>query len=750
MAERQKRFKILEKRPVNQDGFIKEWTDVGLIAMDSPNDPAPSIEIKDGKVVEMDGKPRLEFDMIDTWIADHTININSAQEAMDIDSQTIAKMLVDINVPREDIVRLSVGMTPAKYVDVLKRLNVVELMMAMQKLRARRTPSNQAHVTNLKDTPALLAADAAEATYRGFSEIETTVGVGRYAPMNALSLLVGGQTGRPGALAQCAVEESLELAMGMRGLTNYAETVSIYGTEQVFVDGDDTPWSKAFLASAYASRGLKMRFTSGTGSEVQMGYAEGKSMLYLEIRCVMIAKGVGVQGLQNGSLACIGVPSAVPAGIRAILAENVATVLAGLEVASGNDMTFTHSPIRNTAKMLMQFLPGTDFVFSGYSSVPNYDNMFAGSSHDSDDYDDMLALQRDLQIDMSLNPVNEEDVITVRNKGARALQTVFEELNLPPITDQEVEDATYAHGSKDMPERNVPEDLRAIDDMMNRSVTGLDVVRALAKRGFKDVATSVLNMLKSEVSGDHLHTSAIFDEKFNVISAINDPNDYTGPGTGYRLEGDRWERLKDISAAISHEEIDSQIADQQLQKGSQSSLKLPEIGDAGLGTDKNEVVIGISPTFGTIITSTIIDIPHKDVLKQIMAGIEEEGLKPRLVRVNKTADVAFIAHEAAKLSGSGIGIGTLSRGTTVIHQRDLAPLQNLELFSQSPLVELETFRAIGKNAAKYAKGEAPSPVPVQNDPMARPKYQGLAALLHNKDTKFVNPKLPTREIAVQF
>ena len=382
MAKRQKRFEVLAERPVNKDGFIKEWVEVGLVAMDSPNDPVPSIRIENGKVEEMDGKRRSDFDLIDYWIADHTIDTSVAEEAMAMDSEEFARMLVDINVPRRDIVRLSVGMTPAKYVDVLKRMNVVELMMAMQKMRARRTPSNQAHVTNLKDSAPLLAADAAEATYRGFSEMETTVGVGRYAPMNALSLLVGGQTGRPGVIAQCAVEEALELTMGMRGLTHYAETVSVYGTEQVFVDGDDTPWSKAFLASAYASRGLKMRFTSGTGSEVQMGYAEGKSMLYLEIRCVMITKGAGVQGLQNGSISCVGVPGAVPAGVRAMLAENVATVLNDLEVASGNDQTFTHSPIRNTARMLMQFLPGTDLIFSGYSSVPNYDNMFAGSTHD--------------------------------------------------------------------------------------------------------------------------------------------------------------------------------------------------------------------------------------------------------------------------------------------------------------------------------------------------------------------------------
>ena len=555
MAKRQKRFEELEKRSVNQDGFIKEWIDVGLVAMDSPNDPQPSIKIENGRVIAMDGKPRGDFDMIDTWIADHTIDASVAEEAMALDSLEIARMLVDINVPRAEIVRLSVGMTPAKYVDILKRMNVVELMMAMQKLRPRRTPSNQAHVTNLKDTPALLAADAAEAAYRGFSEIETTVGVGRYAPMNALSLLVGAQVGRPGVLTQCAVEESLELIMGMRGLTHYAETVSVYGTEQVFIDGDDTPWSKAFLASAYASRGLKMRFTSGTGSEVLMGFAEGKSMLYLEIRCVMVTKGAGVQGLQNGSISCIGVPGAVPSGIRAVLAENVATVLNDMEVASGNDQTFTHSPIRNTARMLMQFLPGTDFIFSGYSAVPNYDNMFAGSTHDTDDYDDMLVLQRDLQLDMSLNPVKEEDVIAIRNKGARALQAVFDEVGLPHITDEEVECATYAHGTKEMPDRNVPEDLRAIDEFMKRGTTGLDVANALAKHGFNDVAQSVLNMLKGKVSGDYLQTSAIFDENFNVVAAINDLNDYMGPGTGYRLEGERWERLKDIPQAISPEDV---------------------------------------------------------------------------------------------------------------------------------------------------------------------------------------------------
>ena len=555
MAKRQKRFEVLADRPVNKDGFIKEWVDVGLVAMESPNDPKPSIRIENGVVVELDGKRRDDFDMIDYAIADYCIDKRVAEEAMAIDSLKFARMLVDINVPRAELVRLAVGLSPAKVVAILRELNVVELMMTMQKMRTRKQPMNQAHVTNVKDCAPLLAADAAEAAYRGFAEIETTVGIARYAPMNALALLVGGQVGRPGVLSQCAVEEAAELNMGMRGLTSYAETVSVYGTEQVFIDGDDTPWSKFFLASAYASRGLKMRYTSGTGSEVLMGYAEGKSMLYLEVRCIMVTKGAGVQGLQNGSISCIGVPGAVPAGIRAVLAENVATVLMNLEVASGNDQTFTHSIERNTARMLMQFLPGTDFIFSGYAAEPNYDNMFAGSTHDVDDYDDYLVLQRDLQVDGGLMPVTEEGVIQVRNKAARALQAVFEEVGLPPITDDEVERATYAHGSKEMGDRNVPEDLRGIDGFMKRGSTGLDVVRALAKRGFRDVAEAVLEMQKAKVAGDYLQTSAVFDDKFNVISSINHPNDYEGPGTGYRLTGERWELLKNIPQAIDAEQI---------------------------------------------------------------------------------------------------------------------------------------------------------------------------------------------------
>lgn len=555
MVKRHKRFLALEKRPVNQDGYVTEWADVGLIAMGSPNDPTPSIKVQNGVIVEMDGKKREEFDFNEIFIANYGINAKIAEEMMAISSTDIARMICDINVPRERVVKVFSGLTPAKITEVIGELNVVEMMMGVQKMRARRTPATQAHVTNLQDNPVLMAADAAEATFRGFAEIETTVAVFNYGPFNALALLIGGQVGRPGALSQDALEEAIELQLGMRGLTAYAETVSVYGTERVFIDGDDTPWSKAFLAAAYASRGIKMRFTSGTGSEVQMAYAEGKSMLYLEVKCIMLTKAAGVQGLQNGSISCIGVPAGVPGGIRAVLGENLVTTCLDLEVASGNDQTFSHSDMRRTARLMMQYLPGTDFVSSGYSSTPNKDNMFAGSNTDADDLDDYLIIQRDLRVDAGLTPVTEEEVIAVRNKAARAIQAVFRELGLPAITDQEVEEATYAYSSDDMPPRDKVQDTKAAQEILKRGITGLDIVKALAKTGFSDVAEAVLGVQKQRVSGDYLHTSAILDKDFNVIAAVNDLNDYQGPGTGYRLEGERWKKLSNIRQAIRPEDI---------------------------------------------------------------------------------------------------------------------------------------------------------------------------------------------------
>lgn len=552
---RSKRIETLDQRPVNLDGYINEWPEMGFVAMTSPYDPKPSVKVANGRIVELDGKKREDFDFIDQFIADYAMNVERAEASMAVSSLEIARMIVDIHVSRKGILELVTGITPAKMTEVMNHLNVVELMMGMQKIRARRTPGNQAHITNLKDDPVQIAADAAEGALRGFAEEETTMGVARYAPLSAMALLIGSQVGRPGVLTQCSAEEATELELGIRGLTTYAETLSVYGTEKVFIDGDDTPYSKAFLNSAYASRGLKVRFTSGSGSEVLMGSSEKKSMMYLECRCLYATKGAGSQGIQNGSVSCIGVTGSVPSGIREVIAENLVAALLGLECASSNDQSFSNSDMRRTARTMLQFLPGTDFIFSGYAAEPNYDNMFAGSNFDAEDFDDYNVLQRDMQVDGGLRPVTEEEVIYVRNKAARAVQAVFTQLGLSPVTDAQVEAVTYAHGSKDTLDRDVTADLMAAEDVLKRGITGIDVVKALAETGFVDVAESVLSMLKQRVVGDYMQTAAILDKDFHVLSGINTPNDYMGPGTGYRVQGERWEEIKKIPHIINPQDI---------------------------------------------------------------------------------------------------------------------------------------------------------------------------------------------------
>ena len=576
----------------------------------------------------------------------------------------------------------------------------------------------------------MLAADAAEAVERGFSELETTVGVSRYAPLNALALLIGSQTGRGTALTQCAVEEALSLQLALLGLTTYAETLSVYGTEKAFNDGDDTPWSKAFLASAYASRGIKVRFTSGTGSEALMGHAEAKSMLYLEARCLMAIKGAGSQGVQNGSISCIALPESLPGGVRGVLAENLIATLLDLELASGNDAMASHSQIRKSAKLMLQFLPGTDYIFSGYSSMPKEDNLFGGGNFDAHDLDDYNVLQRDMQVDGGLHPVSPEAVLNVRRKAARALQAVFRQLDLPAVSDAEVEAATLAGSSRDMPERDVVVDLEAAGRLLDRGKNGLDVIRALAREGYEDIAEKILAIQKLRVSGDHLQTSAMVLPGPRVVSAVNDPNDYQGPGTGYSLSPERWRAIASLSQARNPREMGRDHS-------ADSSQFLKETGEARVGNDPREIVIALGPAFGAALQATLLGIPHQAVLRALIGGIALEGLKPRVVKIYATSDCGFIGHRGAQLSGSGISIGIQSKGTTVIHRQDLEPLNNLELFPQAPNLDLSSYQTIGRNAAKYAKAEPVLPVPTQIDNTARLKYIVKTTVLHLPETRQV-------------
>ena len=737
---RSERFLAREERELRRELLIEPLADLGLVAMDGPNDPEPSLVLEQGRVVELDGRPEQDWDALDHFVVRYGLDLEVAAEAAALEDAEIARRLVDVDVPRGQLVRLSRGLTPARLARVISLLDPVELMFAQKKLRARRAPANQAHVTNLKENPALLAADAAEAAARGFAEIETTVGVSRYAPLNALAILIGGQTGRPGVLTQCAVEERLNLRLAIQGLVTYAETLSVYGTEPVFVDGDDTPWSKAFLASAYASRGVKVRFTSGSGSEALMGESEGKSMLYLEARCLCLVRAAGSQGVQNGSISCIALAMSVPAGTREVLAENVLAAWLDLEVASGNDAIASHSEIRKTAKLMGQFLPGTDFVTSGYSSMPRYDNMFGGGNYDSHDLDEWLTLQRDWQVDAGIEPLAEEDAIAVRERAARAVQAVFAELGFPAITDEEVRLAATCLDSRDLPDRDRAADVVAADRVLAEGLSGLDVARALERRGFADVAAAVFGMQRQRVAADYLQTSAIIGAGGTVVSAVNDPNDYAGPGTGYRLAGERWERLRRLPHAVDARLLGGRPA---------GESPVSEVGPAARGESPDEVVIAVGPAFAAALGETIGGLAHADVLTALLDGVRSEGGAPRLVRVRRSADVAFIGHDGALLSGSRIAVGLQSKGTALIHRADLEPLDNLELFGMAPSLTLDSYRQIGANAAGYALGRPVAPVPTVLDNYARAKLIVRTTLLHAREAAEVVRDAPPVELVLE-
>ena len=630
---------------------------------------------------------------------------------MALDDLALARMLVDVERPRAELVRLSRGLTPAKLARVIGLLDPVELMLALKKLRARRRPANQAHVTNLKESPALLAADAAEASRRGFAEMETTVGVARYAPLNAIALLVGSQTGRPGVMTQCAVEERRNLELAIRGLVTYAETLSVYGTEPVFVDGDDTPWSKAFLGAAYASRGVKVRFTSGTGSEALMGYAQGLSMLYLEARCLAVVRAAGSQGVQNGSISCVALVLSVPGGTRAILGENVLAAWLDLEVASGNDAIASHSEIRKTAKLMGQFLPGTDFVTSGYSVMPRHDNTFGGGNFDADDLDEWLTIQRDWQVDAGIEPVSEEELLRVRERAARAVQAVFAELGCRRSPTTRSPSRRRATTRARCPTATAPPTSRPPTSCSraasrgstsrSRSTAG---VHGRRRGGARDAAAARLRRLPADLGRDRR-------------------------GRRRALGGQRPERLRRPGHRLPTRRRAlgaPAVAAARRRPGRAARRRPPwrtrrgrsEVARAG--DDPTEVVVAVGPAFA--------DDPPYDrrprPSRRPGRGLRRRprgGGEPRLVRVRRVADVAFIAHDGARLSGSGVAIGLQSKGTAVIHRADLQPLDNLELFGMSPLYTLESYRAMGRNAAGYALGRAVGPVPTQLDNFARAK-----------------------------
>jgi propanediol dehydratase large subunit len=98
-----------------------------------------------------------------------------------------------------------------------------------------------------------------------------------------------------------------------------------------------------------------------------------------------------------------------------------------------------------------------------------------------------------------------------------------------------------------------------------------------------------------------------------------------------------------------------------------------------------------------------------------------------------------------------VGIGIQGKGTTVIHRDDQAPHMNLELFSQAPLISADDYRAIGRNAARYALGQSPSPVliPYRGQALGA-RFHVQTALLYAIETAMVDAARNPEVLEVEF
>jgi propanediol dehydratase large subunit len=330
---------------------------------------------------------------------------------------------------------------------------------------------------------------------------------------------------------------------------------------------------------------------------------------------------------------------------------------------------------------------------------------------------------------------------------------VYQHLGLADFTDEHVERAVDAAGSKDLGETDTLAVVAAAQAIRDGGITVVDVVAALDETGYESVAERILVMTAERLAGDYLQTSAIFDEELRVLSLVTDPNDYAGPGTGFEPGPRRQAEIDAIRQARG-------VADLRAEQAA-SAVPLLTVADpagadpagpgraAAPGQDPREVVIGVSPAVGRDVWRCLSGLPVTGVLAELLAGLEEEGCTGRVVRFNDTVDLGRIGLAAARLAGSGIGIGLQGKGTALIHRRDLAPLANLELYSVAPAVTPELYRLLGANAARHAKGGTPDPARnPYSDEAIEARYHTTVIALMALERARVKPGAPPEELSL--
>jgi propanediol dehydratase large subunit len=122
---RSRRFTAREETPLRREMLVEPWPELGLVASAGPSDPEPELVVEDGDVTRLDGRAAAEFDVIDRFLVAHGLDLDIAAEAMALPDERLARLLVDVDVPRAELVRLARGLTPAKLARVVGILDPV-------------------------------------------------------------------------------------------------------------------------------------------------------------------------------------------------------------------------------------------------------------------------------------------------------------------------------------------------------------------------------------------------------------------------------------------------------------------------------------------------------------------------------------------------------------------------------------------------------------------------------------------------
>ena len=315
-------------------------------------------------------------------------------------------------------------------------------------------------------------------------------------------------------------------------------------------------------------------------------------MLYLEARCLSLVRAAGSQGVQNGSISCVALALSVPGrdarGARRERARRLARPRG--RVGQRRDREPLGDPQDGEADGAVP--AGHRLRHLGLlvdaalrQHVRRRQLRLARLRRVADDAARLAGRRRDRAARRG-----------GRARGARARRRA--RCRRSSTSSASRRSATRRCGSpptcldsRDLPDRDRAADVLAGDRVLAEGISGLDVARALERRGFagrrrrrlRDAAPAGRRRLPADL-GDHRRRRHRQSRPSTTATTTR------ARAPGYRLEGERWERLRSCRYAIDARLLGGGAAGR---PGGRASRARREPGRA-----PDEVVIAVGPAFG--------------------------------------------------------------------------------------------------------------------------------------------------------